>query len=301
MCGGPHVPRLAGVETRTRPVLRSRAWPVAGGALVALAAVTATFGVESPVGALVVLLVVAAAAVAVLAWALVRSRRERRRYEDALMTWAAERAAQAERLRIARDLHDLASHGLGLITVRAASARSVRGPGGDTERAQALADVERAGREATAELRRMLSLLRTPGEPTGHDTALRPAETLDDLPRVVAEARSAGLDVEYETTQAPAASGSTGQAACTVAREALANVLRHAGPTRARVVLSRERAALRLVVVDDGPVAGWRPHPGAGLGLVGLRERVAALGGTIESGPADRGYRVVATWPSEVA
>jgi signal transduction histidine kinase len=290
-----------GVETRNRPVLRSRAWPVAGGALTALAAVAATFGVDSPVGALVVLLAMAATAAAVLAWALVRARRERRRYEDALMTWAAERAAQAERLRIARDLHDLASHGLGLITVRAASARTVRGPGGDAERARALADVERAGREATTELRRMLSLLRTTGEPSGHGAALRPAETLDDLPRVVAEARSAGLDVGYEATDLPSAPGSTGQAACTVAREALANVLRHAGPTRARVVLSRERGDLRLVVDDDGPVAGWRPHPGAGLGLVGLHERVAALGGTIESGPAARGYRVVATWPSEGA
>ncbi|MBN0039798.1 hypothetical protein JN535_06365 [Cellulosimicrobium cellulans] len=287
------------MQTRTRPVLRSRAWPAAGGALVALVLVAATVGVDSPVAALVALLALAATTVTVLVWALVRSRRERRRYEDELTAWAAERATQAERLRIARDLHDLASHGLGLITVRAASARSVSGPGADAERARALADVERAGRAATSELRRMLALLRSPGERPDHGSALRPAETLDDLPRVVAEARSAGLHVVLEAADLPAVPGSTAQAVCTVAREALANVLRHAGPTHARVVLSHDRAALRLVVDDDGPVPGWRAHRGAGAGLLGLRERVTALGGSITAGPGARGYRLVATWPGE--
>ncbi|MFJ2298541.1 sensor histidine kinase [Oerskovia paurometabola] len=280
------------METTARPVLRSRVWPIAGGLVGALVLVLATLGVDRPVTALVVLLVATAVTAGVLAWALVRSRRERRAYEEDLTGWAAERAAQAERLRIARDLHDLASHGLGLITVRAASARTVPGPDGDAERAQALADIERAGRDATTELRRMLAVLRSPGD----DAPLRPAETLDDLPQIVESARTAGLDVTLDTEDVTVSAG-VGLGICSVVREALANVLRHAGPTRVRVVLSRRSTGLRLVVEDDGPAPGWAPRPGAGVGLVGLRERVVALGGSLASGPCGRGFRVEAALP----
>ncbi|QDW61316.1 sensor histidine kinase [Oerskovia sp. KBS0722] len=280
------------METTARPVLRSRVWPLAGGLVGALVLVLATLGVDRPVTALVVLLVATATTAGVLAWALVRSRRERRAYEDDLTAWAAERAAQAERLRIARDLHDLASHGLGLITVRAAAARTVSGPDGEAERARALADIERAGRDATTELRRMLTVLRSPGD----DAPLRPAETLDDLPHIVESARSAGLDVTFDVEDLTVSAG-VGLGVCAVVREALANVLRHAGPTRAQVVLGRDAAGLRLVVEDEGPVAGWVPHPGAGVGLAGLRERVATLGGSLASGPCGRGFRVEAVLP----
>lgn len=280
------------METPARPVLRSRVWPVAGGLLGTLVLSLATIGVGEPLGVLVVLLVAACVTVGVLGWALWRSRHERRAYEEDLTLWAAERAAQAERLRIARDLHDLASHGLGLITVRAASVRTLTGPDGDAERTRALADIERAGREATTELRRMLTVLRSPAD----DVPLRPAQTLEDLPRVVDGARTAGLDVTLVAEEVGTSAG-TGLGVCAVVREALANTLRHAGPTRARVVLGHSGAGLRLVVEDDGPVDGWRPHPGAGLGLVGLRERVATLGGTIVAGPGGRGFRVEVLLP----
>ncbi|MET4225914.1 signal transduction histidine kinase [Oerskovia enterophila] len=292
MCGGRRVPRLRWMETTARPVLRSRVWPIAGGLVVALVLGLATLGVGRPVETLAVLLAATAVAAGVLAWALVRSRRERRAFEDDLTGWAAERAAQAERLRIARDLHDLASHGLGLITVRAASARTVPGPSGDAERARALADIERAGRDATTELRRMLRVLRGPGD----DAPLRPAETLADLPRVVATARSAGLDVALDAEEVVASAGA-GLCVCTVVREALANALRHAGQTRASVVLGRDAEGLRLVVEDEGPVSGWEPHPGSGMGLAGLRERVESLGGSLVAGPAGRGFRVTVVLP----
>ncbi|MFF3064856.1 sensor histidine kinase [Oerskovia sp. NPDC057915] len=280
------------METTARPVLRSRVWPIAGGLVGGLVLGLATLGVDRPVTALVVLLVATAVTAGVLAWALLRSRRERRAYEEDLTAWAAERAAQAERLRIARDLHDLASHGLGLITVRAASARTVQGPDGEAERARALADIERAGRDATTELRRMLTVLRSPGD----DAPLRPAETLDDLPCVVEGARSAGLDVTLDVEDLTVSAG-VGLGVCAVVREALANVLRHAGPTRARVLLGRDAAGLRLVVEDEGPAVGWVPHPGAGVGLAGLRERVATLGGSVVAGPCGPGFRVSVALP----
>jgi signal transduction histidine kinase len=275
-------------------VLRSRVWLVAGGVVGAIGLALASVGAGGPVATLTVLSVAAAITAGALGWALLRSRRERRAYEEELTLWASERAAQHERLRIARDLHDLASHGLGLITVRAASARTVRGPDGDAERARALADVERASRDATTELRRMLTVLRSPGD----DAPLRPAETLDDLPRIVEEARAAGLDVTLDVTlgagagtcagegvDVGAVSAGVGLVVCAVVREALANTLRHAGPTRARVVLGRDATGVRLVVEDDGPGGEWHPVAGAGVGLLGLRERVAALGGDLVAGP----------------
>lgn len=177
------------MQTADRPVLRSRGWLVAGATLAALLLVISTVGVDQPVLATAAAAVAVVVAVLVLAWAALHERRQRREYENELTAWAAERAVQSERLRIARDLHDLASHGLGLITLRAAAARRTHGPDADAERGAALADIERAGRDATTELRRMLTVLREPGS----DAPLRPAETMADLPAIVAAASRVGV------------------------------------------------------------------------------------------------------------
>ncbi len=313
-------------------MLRSRAWPIASGLLFVLLLVLATVGTSPPLAAIVVTVVIALCAAAIVVWALLRTRRQRRRYEDELTAWAAERATHAERLRIARDLHDLASHGLGLVTVRAAAARTLTGPAGDAERIAALADIEHAGREATTELRRMLAVLRRPGD----DTSLRPAESLADLPRIVELARTSGVRAELTIDAGQGAervagegvgevatgerltrggiregagdewvageavgevSGGVQLTVCAVVREALANTARHAGPTRAAVVVRREGNAILVSVTDDGPGAGWVPHPGGGAGLAGLRERVGAMGGTLETGSAAAGFQVVARLP----
>jgi two-component system sensor histidine kinase DesK len=109
-------------EVRQRPARRSRVWPVTGGALIALVMVLLLTGSNGPLSVLIpTLLAVAAAGVAV--WAVRRSRADRAEYEARLTAWAATEAAVAERMRIARDLHDIVSHGLGLITVRAAATR----------------------------------------------------------------------------------------------------------------------------------------------------------------------------------
>jgi signal transduction histidine kinase len=281
------------MENPERPVLRSRVWPVAGLLLAVLLLPVMAMSIERPEVAIAAALVVVVLAVTVVVWALVRTRGQRRSYEERLTAWAAESAAQAERLRIARELHDLASHGLGLITVRAAAARIVAGADSSSEQSRALADIERAGRDATTELRRMLTVLRSPGD----EAPLRPADTLDDLPGIVEAAERGGVRAALRSTDAGTPSAGVQMAVCAIVREALANTARHAGPVRAEVTVRREGDVVVAEVVDEGPAAGWRPHPGAGAGLAGLGERVAALGGTLHAAGDAHGYRVSARMP----
>jgi signal transduction histidine kinase len=279
-------------------VLRSRVWLTAVVVLAAVGAILAMVGVERPVAVVLSVLVAGCVAFAVLTWALVRSGQQRRAYEEDLTAWAAEHAAQAERLRIARDLHDLASHGLGLITVRAAAAQTLDGSSGDAERTRALADIERTGRAATTELRRMLGVLRAPGSETA---PLRPAETLADLTGIVEAARVGGVTAALAVEELGDVSAGVQLTVCAVVREALANTARHAGPAAARVAVRRAGGAVSVIVEDDGPAPGWQPHPGAGQGLTGLGERVATLGGALRAEPAGPGFRVTARLPDDVS
>jgi signal transduction histidine kinase len=259
--------------------------------LVGLLLSLAMVGANPPLALVVFLVVIVGCAVGTVAWTLRHTRRQRRRYEDELTAWAAERATNAERLRIARDLHDLASHGLGLITVRAAAARTLTGPTASAERAAALTDIEHAGRQATTELRRMLAVLRTPTAP------LRPAESLDDLDRILTFARTSGVTASLDRDDLGEVSGGTQLAICAIVREALANTARHAGPTRAHVLIRREAEFVITTVTDEGPVAGWAPHAGAGTGLTALQERVTALGGTLWAQPTPHGFELQAKLP----
>ena len=279
-------------------MLRSRVWLTAACALAAVGAVLATVGVERPVAVVASVLVAGIVSFAVLIWALVRSGQQRRAHEEDLTAWAAEHAAQAERLRIARDLHDLASHGLGLITVRAAAARTLDGASGDAERTRALADIERTGRAATTELRRMLGVLRTPGSEA---VPLRPAETLADLSEIVEAAWVGGVTAGLTVEDLGDVSAGAQLTVCVIVREALANTARHAGPVTARVAVRREGGSVVVTVEDDGPAPGWQPHPGAGQGLTGLHERVATLGGALRAGAAGTGFRVTARLPDAVS
>jgi two-component system, NarL family, sensor histidine kinase DesK len=282
-----------------RPTWKSRAWPAVWTTLGLLVVLLLGPAAQGP-AAKAFALVAVGLAVSVAVLAVLRNRRDRRAHEDRLAAWAGERAAQAERLRIAGDLHDLVSHGLGLITVRAAVAARLTGPDGPTERAAALADIETVSRETTTELRRMLTVLRSPDAPA----ALRPAESLADLPGIVAAARGAGLDATLDEAACGAVSPGVQLTVCAVVREALSNAARHAGPTRARVALHRDdggSGAVTVSVRDDGPAAGWEPRPGAGHGLAGLRERVTALGGALDAGPDGAGFAVTARIPDEAA
>ena len=251
-------------------------------------------------------------------------RRDRRAHERRLTQETAARAVAEDRLVIARELHDAVSGNLGAITVRCAVARRLETtPDGLRT---ALDDVETASREATDALRRMLAVLRdenrppTPGAlaaPAGHTPAAGPSPVnslAEGLRELIGRARRTGVTVDLDAdaphigadagaAQAAAMTDGlpapTAQAATRVVAEALANTARHAGPTRARVILRREPGRLRIAVVDDGPATGWEPHPGAGQGLRGLHETLTALGGTLTAGPrADApGFAVEAILP----
>lgn len=283
------------MHSAERPTWRSGVWLTAATLLAVLLSLLVVTGAVGS-AAVIVPLVIATAAVAVLVWALSRSRRDRRRFEDRLTAWASERAVHGERLRIARELHDVVSHGLGLVTLRAAAANLVPGQGGDAERVAALADIERVARETTTELRRLLAVLRTPGD----EVPLSPAATLADLPQIVARAATVGLVGTLDVSDLDRVSPGVQLAVCAVVREGLANVARHAGPTEVRVRAYRDRDAVVVSVDDDGPGVGWQPQPSSGHGLTGLRERVAAVGGTLSAGPAGPGFHLAAWLPDPV-
>ncbi|MET8101146.1 sensor histidine kinase [Streptomyces sp. NPDC005236] len=232
--------------------------------------------------------------VAVLALSeLVRTRREQWSRERAERAQAARRRADEERLRIARELHDVLAHSISVINVQAGVGLALLDS--DPEQARtALTTIKAASKEALGEVRQVLDTLRAPGE-----APRAPAPGLDRLPELVEQAASAGLTVEIEGIEGevPAPAPGTDLAAFRIVQEALTNVVRHSGSRRARVRFDHERGVLRLRIDDDGPATGAAAG-GSGNGLAGMRERAAALGGTIEAGPRDDGgFRVLAVLP----
>jgi signal transduction histidine kinase len=207
-----------------------------------------------------------------------------------------EAAVVAERGRIARELHDVVSHQLSVVVVQAAGARAQQQAGGNAG-SGTLEKIESSGREALVEMRRLLDVLRSEGEPGD----LHPSPGVADLPELVAGVRRAGLPVELdladEVRDVPPV---VGLAAFRVVQEALTNTLKHAGASAARVSVRRESGAVALEVVDDGT---RRPDPAVGgYGLVGMKERISLLGGDFSAGPeGGRGFAVRATLPLDGA
>ncbi len=207
----------------------------------------------------------------------------------------AEQAVTEERVRIARELHDVVAHHVSVMGVQAAAARHVLDR--DRDRAvMALNEVEESARQAVSELHRLVGLLRSDGEP-GDDA---PQPTLESLPALIASMRNAGLDVDLRVVGRPRPLPSAVQlSAYRIVQEALTNVMRHAPGAQATIVLSHLQDALKIEVVNGPSAHGQRGEgPGGGRGLVGMRERAAILGGHIEHGPANRGgYRIAASLP----
>jgi signal transduction histidine kinase len=207
---------------------------------------------------------------------------------------SARAAVAAERARIARELHDVIGHSISVMGVQAGAVRRVLPPELERER-EALLGVERVGRDAVTEMRRLLGLLR-PAE--GLD-GTAPTPTLERLDDLVAEMRRAGLDVDL-SVDGELADLTAGRAltAFRVLQEALTNALRHAPDAHVEVVLRRSREELVIEVRDDG-ANGAAASSGGGYGLVGMRERLALYGGTLEAGPRpERGYAIVARLPT---
>jgi signal transduction histidine kinase len=194
----------------------------------------------------------------------------------------AEAAANEERLRIARELHDAVGHDVSLMVVQAEALAAVTGD----ERADAIAA---QGRRAMGELHRTLKVLRD-------DASHAPAPGLDDLALVLQDARAAGVPITLAVEGAPRAlAAGLDASAYRIVQEAVTNVIRHAGGAPASVTVHYGTSTLQLVIADEG-----RPSvaaPNGGHGLVGMRERVSAFGGTLDAGPRDRGFVVRAELP----
>jgi signal transduction histidine kinase len=204
----------------------------------------------------------------------------------------ARSAVAEERARIARELHDVVGHSVSVMTVQASGVRRLLRPDQERER-EALLIVERTGREALAEMRRMVGVLRRPEEAP----ALAPQPSLDHLSRLVEQAREAGLPVELriegEASQLPAGVDLT---AYRLVQEGLTNVVKHAQATRAEVLVNYGESDLEVTVRDDGRGVG--NGDGGGHGLVGMRERVSVYGGELDAGPQPGGgYRLRAKLP----
>jgi signal transduction histidine kinase len=204
----------------------------------------------------------------------------------------ARTAVAEERTRIARELHDVVGHSVSVMTVQASAVRRLLRPEQERER-EALLIVERTGREALAEMRRMVGVLRRPEE----GPALAPQPSLEHVERLVEQAREAGLSVELrvegDPRPLPAGVDLTGYR---LVQEGLTNALKHARAERAQVVVCYGDGDLEVTVSDDGRGAG--SGDGGGHGLMGMRERVAVFGGELEAGPrAEGGYRLRAKLP----
>ena len=247
-------------------------------------------------------------------WALGAYAQTRRRYTRAL----EERAAHAEREReqlariavheerasIARELHDIVAHSVSVMLVGVRGARDVLRTSPDVAD-DTLARVETSGEQSLAELRRILALLRAPE----HGAESRPQPSLAELDELVAGYRDAGLPVRLEVIGEPQPlPGGVELSVYRIVQEALTNVLKHSHPTRVTVTLAFRGSRLEVEVVDDGTTAARgaaaersgdeRAARGSGHGLVGMRERVAVLGGELETGRrVGGGFRVAARLP----
>lgn len=216
----------------------------------------------------------------------VSSERERERL--------AEQAVAAERGRIARDMHDVVAHSLTLLVVHAETirVRSADLPPWARERIDALAA---AGRQATVEMRELLGVLRN-GTP--EEVPRVPAPTLSDVPELVEAADAAGnkvtLAVVGEPSRLPKPLQLTGYR---VLQESLANARRHAPGSCVQVVLKADDMGLDVQVVSGPPPRRVVPMPGEGIGLLGLRERVTVLGGSLSAGPVGGGFQVIVSIP----
>ena len=209
-----------------------------------------------------------------------------------------QQAAQQERIRIAREMHDVVAHSLTLLVVRA---ETLRARGGELP-AWARGEIDGlavAGRQAGGELRDLLRVLHGPGE----EAPLRPMPGLAELPGLLERSKAAGtpvdaaIEVEFDALPRPVQ-----LAGYRIVQESLTNARRHAPGAQVTVTITQEAERLRCEVVNARPAGRGAASWGTGLGLIGMRERVDALGGRFHAGSTDSGgFEVVATLPLPAA
>jgi signal transduction histidine kinase len=207
---------------------------------------------------------------------LVQALEERNLALEAEQAALAELAVRQERARIARELHDIVAHHLAVIVIQAGAGR-LDASNGELR----FEGIGAAGREALGELDRLVELLQ--------------AENPGDLGALVGQARAAGMPLEYSPAEVPEA---LRDVAYRVVQEALTNAMKHAAGSAVSVRLAIGDGALEVEVRDEGAAASALASSGAGIGLAGMRERVEAVGGRLEAGPWNRGWRVLARLPT---
>ena len=197
----------------------------------------------------------------------------------------AREAVAEERALIARELHDLVAHHVSVMVVQAGAERHALGDE-QPETREALGSIEQAGRQALAEARRLLGMLRRNGDTEG----LEPQPGVEQVDLLVQQLERAGLPVTYavEGERVPLPAG-VDLCAYRVIQEALTNVLKHAGPARAEVLVRYGPEALDIEVRDDGHGTSQANGDGTGHGLIGMRERVSLYGGELRTGPGNNG------------
>ncbi len=225
---------------------------------------------------------------------------ERARELESARHELARHAVAAERLRIARELHDVVAHSMSVIAMHAGAARLAIGTDPVSER-KALDIIESSSREALGEMRRLVTVLR---DENADAAARSPVPGLADLPTLVASVAAGGLTVDVKTEgDLEAVPSGVSLTAYRLIQEALTNVVRHAGPTRAHVLVHAGQDDLLVQVENAAPAGSPHDPPSAGgrHGTVGMRERVELYGGTLSAGPStDGGWSVEASLPYAV-
>jgi signal transduction histidine kinase len=240
--------------------------------------------------------VLAAAVATVIAWLIGQSIRQNHLHAQTLRSRAEAAAVTAERLRLARELHDVVAHSIGVIAIQAGAGGRVI----DTQpagAANALIAIEATCREALAGLRRTLGAPRGPGP--GHDLALAPldlAPRLASISRLAATAMRAGVRVDVRWRGQPRPlPAEVDLSAFRIIQEAVTNVVRHAGISHCRVIIDQHDDQVAIEVTDDGRGGAG---DGTGYGITGMRERVGLLGGQLSAGPRpEGGFQVTAHLP----
>ncbi len=224
-------------------------------------------------------------------WTLGCSVRARREYAGQIAEHREQKAVSEERLRIAREMHDVVAHSMSVIVMKAAVANHVYDTRPEESR-EALGVIESVSRAALTDVQRVLGSLRSDGE-----AHLAPSPGLDELPELVDNARLADVQVELDRGTIPALPAAVQLAAYRIVQEALTNVIKHAAaPARCTVRITAEPGELHLAVINDG--LPRRPAGEPGHGLIGMRERAALHHGTLMAGPqASGGFAVHACLP----
>ncbi|QXJ27008.1 sensor histidine kinase [Actinomadura graeca] len=232
-------------------------------------------------------------------WSLGRALRERRAHAERSARQLADRAVTDERLRIARELHDVVAHSMSLIAVKAGVAVHVA-EARPQEALDALRVIETTSRGTLAEMRHLLGVLRNGSVP---EAALAPTPGLTALTALAERAAMAGVSVDLDVRAGDLPDG-VALSAYRIVQEAVTNVVKHATPARCSVLVDAAGGRMRIRVADDGP--GVRVLPGGaageGHGLVGMRERVMMYGGDFAAGPRpEGGFAVSASFPYDPA